>query len=311
MNTPFKMTAADRALAEGDRRDVEIREKLKFSVMHQMSNELDPSSKVYVKGAQPGDIVLTTADAGPKIFRNPEGACVFAVGFQHLWNEYALDVGVQRGSLLDQHEKKPADCVWLKPPRVQKQGNYRVNSGGDIYAAVVETLFAFLMVEADGAVYPGVYALYKTALAYGTEFAARAQSLKVRLPSESGGTEQLSSPTLGKWRVTTASEKFGDRPVFVPRFKLLGRLGEQTGPTLDEWRLIMGLRKSFLAGGSWAPEPPAPLEGPRSGSVAIASDRGATSRDHWEDEGLEPPPPPDAASGDGPGERDPNDPIPF
>jgi hypothetical protein len=252
-----------------------------------------------------------TLEDGHKLF--PEGVCFSVIAFEQIWNEYALDQGAQRGAFLAVHDKKPPGTQWLKPPAAPKSGNWGVVDGF-VISHIVETLLAYLLIESPEGPLPGVYSFYSTALSIGYQLAAKAQNLKVRLPGENGTVEELKGCALGRFEMTSAIEKRGDKRWYLPSIELKGRLGEAKGPTLETWRATMGMRQAFRQGLAWEPEasaiagPPKPpaidsgLEEPLAHRARSAIESGRYPR------AVESPPP--VTEYDGPDSED-SDSDPF
>jgi hypothetical protein len=284
-NRPLKFTAADKALTEGDDTpDTPFKDRHRALLVHATNPELVADDSRYVRGAGVGDFVVPEGE-DRVVYRGSTGFICQPVGFDFNHNEYEPDTATGRGKFVKPHgPERPHGWRWLKPADgVSKEGMY-LPSGN----RVVPTITAMLVVGGYGCQYD----FYGTAFNPGKDFAIRAGKLTATVEGEDGKPVKVVGCTLGNFLVTSYIKKDGDRRYPMPVVTLIGKLGEEKGPTLDAWRFAQSLRQAFKQGGDWMPiealEPPVPPPEalpPRS-HVDIG---GGPAR--WDRKG--PPPPPD------------------
>jgi hypothetical protein len=275
MNTSFKLTDADRALAQGDDgHDTPFQERQSMVLAYGTSPELVHGGPRFAPGAAIGDYVVSQGDKRV-VFKN--GVLFHVIAFTLTHPEYTIGDGDgDRDRFVSDHGvTAPKDMTFLKLGEggVAKPGFYRIDNGvpGN---RVVPTITAFGLVNGFGV----SYAMYGSAFAAGREWSVRARRLRVKTDGE-----DLVGCALGIFKLTSRFEKKGIYSYPVPVIELAGKLGEPKGPTLEEWRASMTLRKAFREGADWIPhealDPPAPtpvalpLEGPQRGKMTVISGR--------------------------------------
>ena len=88
----------------------------------------------------------------------------------------------------------------------------------------------------------GVYVFSKTALRIGRHLASATQRLQVN------GLNGVKGCVLGRFRMTSRLEKQGDRRWYLPVWSLVGKLGQDNGPSLAAVLGLAEMRKAFKAG---------------------------------------------------------------
>lgn len=261
----INLTAADRAAMGDDGHDTPFVGKSEMTLVYAASPEVLVGGPSFVPGAQVGGYAVSQGD---KRIAFNNGVLFHPIGFRLSHPEYGPDVGDKRGQYLRDHGvARPDAAVWRDADgfQIQKAGYYLPNGN-----AVVPTVTAYGLVNGFGV----GFAMYRTAYNAGKDLVIRAERLRVKADID-GKTEELRGCTLGVFKFTSAFEKRGPYTVPIPVATLVGRLGEEGGPTLAAWRKIQPLRRAFKEGGDWTPieafDPPAPPElgTSRQGSVTV------------------------------------------
>jgi hypothetical protein len=196
------------------------------------------------------------------------------VGFETQWPQFRPFRGGWAGVT---HPSKPVNALWLRPEKTfdkpaspdGKVGHYLVVDGkpGD---KIEETLYLHaLVIPSDGHPPHGVsFSFHSTSLSIGKDFSKRAERLQVATNGH-----PLKGYVVGKWRLSSDYKK-GDSGFgwFRPVLSLLGKLGEEHGPTRDQMLYAARLRADFkqvltpalkIEGPPEPPEKPSPyLDGP-------------------------------------------------
>jgi hypothetical protein len=219
----------DRALVEGDTPDLPSRDRKKIVLVQPTSPELVYGDKRYIQGASIGSFIIPKGDERVPV---PSFTAI-AVGFNKRWDEYMPD----RGPYVASHDAKPADCIWLDAKRdgVKKTGYARQNGN-----RVQEVVAAYLLL---GNGFGGVYDFYGSATSIGRDFADRAGRLKATV----GGSD-IHTCTVGMWGFKSRTEQGAEGRYCLPVPSLIGKLGEEGGPTLKQWRQAQYLRRAFKDG---------------------------------------------------------------
>jgi hypothetical protein len=245
-DVPFTASDELRAALAADAPDLTSPVRARLALMQPNSPETVQAAhnKRYHPEARAGAFLCTWADGTRTAFN--DGVDASLVGFDLRWIEYHLDRGAERGKFVAEHAKQPVDYEWLKVGQrgATKEGAYRIGADGKPYSRVVKTLFAYLLVGGKGA----VLAFYSTALEDGFDFVNKANRLQIK----TADGKSLRGYALGKWRITSRPAERGGRPYFRPTAELLGKLGEQGGPSVEEVLAHNAVRQAFLKGLSWA-----------------------------------------------------------
>jgi hypothetical protein len=271
------------AVGDDDGRDLQFRDRQNVVLCHATSPELMAGGPRHAPGAAIGDYVVPQGDKRA-VFKGSTGFAALVIGFDLSHPEYTVGVGAgDRGVFVCDHGREaPPDTDFLKAAGgvsnrigpyaaglVAKTGHYRIGADGKPGNKVTPTISAFLLVNGFGV----VYAMYGTAFPIARDqLVARAERLRVKVDGPDGKPEELKGCTLAKFKFTSKVEtKAYSYP--VPVIDLLGKLGEASGPTLAEWRMIQPLRQALRAGGNWTPieafDPPAPPELPPQRAVNV------------------------------------------
>jgi hypothetical protein len=236
-----KLTAEDYDLVRGDDgHDTPFRDRQSMVLVYGSSPELVFGGSRYVKGAEIGGYVAPQGDKRVPM----KSVLMQTVVFTLTHPEYTLGDGEgDRGQFVCDHGvKPPSDMKFLKASGglVKKTGHYRVGADGKPGNKVAPTITAYGLVNGFGA----SYAMYGTAYGAGREFAGRAERLMVRVDppliiTQPGGpaidVPELRGCALGIFELTSRFEKMGPYRVPVPVMTLVGKLGEEGGPTLEQW----------------------------------------------------------------------------
>jgi hypothetical protein len=243
------MSASDLALTAGDTPDVPSTVSAYVALMAALSQAVDPNSDRYIPGTRVGDLVIYTSSNKPKVFPGATGFKTMVLAFERLW------IGRPEGDEPIRYPKKPPDVAWLDrgDHGVEQPGHYRIGPDGELGNRVVLTLIAYLLVDGIDEVVS--LSFTKSALRMcGNGFMDMAQKIAVRIGPD--GLQWVTGCTLGKFRVTSRLVDNGTRRWHVPKVELIGRLGEEGGPTLEEWRHAQSLRIAAKA------PPPKPVASP-------------------------------------------------
>jgi hypothetical protein len=248
MTKHFTLSASDLALTAGDTPDLPSTAWAWVKLLAPVSHELDASSDQFLAGAHAGDFVVYTSGSDPKIVNGATGFTCMVIGLERVWVEYPV------GDHVIRHPEKPSDAVWLSRGEkgAERPGLHRIGPSGELGNRVPETVIAYLLV--DGVVEVVSYSFASTALRIGNAFSDTAQKLAIR--SGPDGLQWVTGCTLGKFRITSRLIDRGGRRWHVPKVTLIGKLGEEGGPSIEEWRAAQGLRLAAKA------PPPVPLASP-------------------------------------------------
>jgi hypothetical protein len=245
------LSASDLALTADDTPDLPTAIGARAVLLAPLSRALDTSSDSFLVGAAAGDFVIYTSGGDPKIVKGAIGFTCMVIGFDRPWIEYPEKLGND----IIRHPKKPSDVDWLDRSEggAEQPGNYRIGPNGELGNRVVETGIAYLLVEGIDEVVS--LSFTKTALRLSFNgFIDAAQRLAIR--SGPDGLQWISGCTLGKFRITSRLIDNANRRWHVPKVTLIGKLGEEGGPSIEEWRAAQGLRLAAKA------PPPVPLASP-------------------------------------------------
>jgi hypothetical protein len=256
---PIKLNAADTAWGY-DGHDTPFVERQSVILCHGMSPDLIIGGPRFVPGAQIGWWVIPQGDKRVALPSFVGHILAFEIGHP----EYTLSGGENdRGVKIHEHGAiPPEDMDFIKkdggynrifgtypPGLVSKSGHYRIRPDRKPYSKMVPTILTYMLVNGHGCTYA----------AYGTAFppvrddlVIRAERLRLMGEDENGKPKEIKSCTLGKFQFASRMEKKAFTYP-VPVITLAGKVGDANGPTLEEWRQAMGLRKMIKDGGDWAP----------------------------------------------------------
>jgi hypothetical protein len=201
----------------------------------------------YVKGATAGMFLLPSG-AEDFVLADPDKGFTFqAVGAFISFNEWPQERG--GGAPIEMHPKRPADCHWLKPPTVAKEGYYRENGNP------VEKTLNVLMAYGFGAPF-GVFFPFRGKSGYKPAHTAMATAGAAKLPGMKDGNIAVCFV-----HVTAKLIKDGANTYWVPVFGAPIKFGEKGGPDLTQLKRGLELRTRFLETQDtlpWAGEDAAP-----------------------------------------------------
>jgi hypothetical protein len=225
-----------------------------IKLMQGMSAEMAPNHTKYVDGAALGDFVIPPQDE-QLLVKGAIGYAYMVVGAECHWPEYLQ----ARGGFVAPHDTKPPNARWLKKDVSPdgRAGLYLIGLDGRAGNRIEETWYVPELILLDDGSKPFVatYAFHGTACPIGMDMLRRA-ARKVMVDGE-----PVSNPALVKWRMTSRPEKGNGGAYYLPEPTIVGRFGEERGPTSDQVELAAQLRKAFRQGlpiGEEPPEPPAP-----------------------------------------------------
>jgi hypothetical protein len=245
-----------------------------------------PDNEAYLPGAVAGGFIIPHREG--RIFQpSPPGIRFQIFGWATVWHTYEKRPDGSNQSIASSPEK-PATAIWREDASGKRAC---LDDDGN---SVVETLGCFMRLAGTGQI--GRFDFSKTAKPIGDELATRSQRLSVK-------DGELKGSVLGLFQLTTRLKVDGARRWFLPVPILLGKMGERSGPSIDDVIACAQLRQAFKEGAPLPelPEPPALAAPPgRAGpKPVITSGRQAIAH-------QEPPP---IESYGGPGAID--DDIPF
>jgi hypothetical protein len=249
-----KLTRKDQDMVENDDPfDLPNAGPLLGKLMQPASPELQ-KPPVGVAGTVEGGYVIPHPRGDEPLVFDQKGFVFHSIAFRKAFVEWGPKRG---GPPVGSYPELPADCRWLNSDDSPdgKSGYYRDVNGN----SVVQTVYAHgLVATPDGGRIPMTLPFAKSSYAVGNDFAHHAQKLRVMVEVEGEKVELRGAP-VGLWRVTSRQEKKDARRCYyVSVVRLVGKLNDPDGPTLDDWRLAMRLRDAFKKGEPWPPEPPEP-----------------------------------------------------
>jgi hypothetical protein len=278
---PNNFTPEERALVEsGAEPDLPSGVPPLAELLQSTSLQLQPGNTDFVLGACQGDF-LVPRDGAYTLLKGTIGITFVPVGFETQWPQFRP---FRQGWAGVTHAEKPASAKWLLPEKTfdkpaspdGKQGLYLIDADGKPGDKIEETLYLHaLVLPGDGHPPHGAsFSFHSTSLKIGNAFEKRARNLQV-------GTngQPLKGYVVGKWRLTSYYKKPEAFGWWEPVLTLLGKLGEERGPTREEMLYAARLRANF-----------------KQGLTPVLE----ASREALEIEGPPEPPPPPAPPLDGP-----------
>jgi hypothetical protein len=235
------MSASDLALTAGDSPDLPTTGGAYAKLLAALSRELDTSSDNYLPNAHAGDFAIFTSD-GTIVVPGATGFIGQTLAFERPWIEYL------EGEEPIRHLKKPPGVIFVYRGErgAEQPGTYQIKADGTVGNRVTETLIAYLLIKEPKIDEVVSLNFTKTALRKsGNNFQNTAQQLAVRIGPD--GLQWVTGCTLGKFRITSRIAEDDNRRWHVPKVVLLGKLGEEGGPTIEEWRTAQGLRMAAKA----------------------------------------------------------------
>ncbi len=224
----------------------------------QLLDTPETSANLYLKGAMAGGFDVPGPDGGRVFLPGSPGFHYGIFGFDHTFVEYEVQADGSLQRVGEPQAEKPKDAQWH-----ENASGRRVctRDNGNI---VQEHIGALMKIEETAQI--GVYVFSKTALRIGRHLANATQRLQVN------GLNGVKGCVLGRFRMTSRLEKQGDRRWYLPVWSLVGKLGQDNGPSLAAVLELAEMRKAFKAGMppsleiEGPPSPPSPeIEGPLDG----------------------------------------------
>jgi hypothetical protein len=293
----YALTAEDRALlAQTDAYDdVPSRGPVLSAVIQPSGREMYSDSPKYIADAKPGMIALRfSADEASAV---TSFACIpFAA--QTRFNIFEPDTGTEQGAYVDTLPTKPSEATWR--PNAQGKKKLLLPDASTVQEQRI------VYVTVDGR--PIAFEAHSTALKATNDWLDRAKSIRVDYAPSGGTPERFRGMPFARWKVSVLERREASYCWFTPQVTLIGRLGEEGGPTLAEALAARRMRESFVQEGVISEGAFTPT--PKLGAPAALNEaQGAAPRRlQTVTTGREEPPPP--ATYDGPG--DPlDDDVPF
>jgi len=297
----YALTEEDRALlAQRDAYDdVPSRGPVLSNIIQPSGREMYSDSPKYIADARPGLIALRfSADDASAV---ASIACIpFAA--QTRFNIFEPDMGTEQGDYIDTLPKKPSEATWR--PNANGKKKLLMPDG----RVVQEQRIVYAIVDGR----PIALETHSTGLRAIDDWLARAKSVRVDYAHPGGTTERYRGMPFANWKVATLERRESSYRWYVPQVTLIGRLGEDGGPTLAESLAARRMREGFVEEGvipddAYIPTPrlSAPPTGPALASNAQDGIRRGSASFTT---GISAPPP---VSYDGPDEEDDLDRIPL
>jgi hypothetical protein len=271
------MSASDLALTAGDTPDLPITTSAYVALLAPLSRALDSNSERPLKNAHAGDFAAYTSDGGVTVFPGEAGFPSMVLGIEEVWIERP------EGDEPIRHAKKPPDVTWLDRGELgnENPGTYQISPDGKLGNPVTLTLIFYLLIDGIAEVVEMHFS--KTALRLcGRGFKDMAQRLAVRIGPD--GLRWVTGCTLGKFLVTSRVVDGGSHRWHVPKVALIGKLGEEGGPSMEEWRTAQAMRMAAKA------PPPKPLTSAPTAPLVAGPAEAAPAHDNdnsnWEPEGY-------------------------
>jgi hypothetical protein len=247
----------------------------------------------YIKGSEPGQIVLRF---GVDDARAVVSFDFISFGVDTYFTIYEPARGTERGDYLDTITKRPskAEADWQTGADGRRHWLYE--DGREIK----ETIIVYMVV--DGRVI--AFRARSSALQSTRDLLNRATRMSIEEDGEVKN-KLFHGPLISKWRMTTL-EHLKPHRYWTPVPTLLGKLGQEGGPSFEEYLFAKQARESFRQSGVLLdeapaiapPGPPAPTLAIERGSQTVTT--GKQPRDYASRRDEAPPP----ASADGYGGRE-------
>jgi hypothetical protein len=280
MKNDLMLSASDLALTAGDTPDLPTTIGARAVLLAPLSRALDTSSDSFLVGAAAGDFVIYCSGGDPKIVKGAIGFTCMVIGFDRPWIEYPN----KRGDDIIRHLKRPSDVDWRDRGEggAEQFCHYRIGPNGELGNRVVDTGIAYLLIEGIDEMVSLSFTKTALRLSY-NGFVDTAQKLAIRGGPD--GLQWVTGCTLGKFRITSRLIDDANRRWHVPKVTLIGKLGEEGGPSVEEWRKVQGLRMAAKA------PPPVPLASPPVAPLVAgppAPPTAAAEYEYLDDRDLEP-----------------------
>jgi hypothetical protein len=249
-----------------DMADIEARAMRPSRILQALSPELEPGSDW--PEAKQGDLMFSFEDRSEAHYPRVPGVTVQLIACVQKYLEWEPQRGAKKPPIAT-YDRLPLDAVWRE---VQGGRKACLRPSG---ARVEKTLFAHLLVGDAKA----SFAFKSTTFEVGERLAREADKIRVRLDGEivrvCGAFFRLSSEP--------AKNDRGER-WHMPTFELLGMMGKENGPTLEQVRFARNIRFDFKAEEKARlaelarPLTPTPHLERAVGSIGVTSGRGERQR---------------------------------
>ena len=246
------LTPEERALIEGCAEpDLPSGMPPLATLLQSTSLQLQPGNDDFVPNAAQGDF-LVPRDGGLVLVKGSTGITSVPVGFETQWPQFRP---FRQGWAGVTHAAKPANALWLLPeggPNDRpaspdgKKGLYLIGADGKPGDRIEETLYLHALVLPDDGHPPhgASFSFHSTSLSIGKAFSERADRVQVEVDGK-----PLKGYVVGKWNLSSFYKKndngFGWWKLALT---LIGKVGEEHGPSITEMLQAARLRASFKQG---------------------------------------------------------------
>jgi hypothetical protein len=215
-------------------------------VVQLASKDCDPESPRFVAGAQPGLIVLRYGVGDAAVVKD---FTFTPFASESRFSVYEPSRGTEQGRYVDTLPKRPLEARWQADANGKQR--CRLPNGNEVR----ETKTVFAIVKGKRIV---AFAAHSSGLKPIADMLDHCARLSVKIE-----TLRLHGPIISKWAMATLEKREGTYRWWVPRPTLIGKLGDEKGPTLAEVVFAKQVRESFRQGGSlWNEAPEAPPTAP-------------------------------------------------
>jgi len=149
------------------------------------------------------------------------------------------NAGTEQGDFIDTLPTKPPEATWRPDANGKKK---LLMPDGRV---VQEQRIVYAIVDGRPIAFEG----HSTALKAINDWLDRAKSVRVDYVHPDGSPERYRGMPFAKWRLATLERQESSYRWFVPQATLIGRLGEDGGPTLEESLAARRMREGFVQEG--------------------------------------------------------------
>jgi hypothetical protein len=254
--------------------DIEARAMRPSRILQALSPELAPGSDW--PEAKQGDLMFSYEDRSEEHYPRTPGVTVQLIACVVKFLEWEPQRGAKKPPIAA-YDRMPLDASW------RDQGGRKACLRSSNGARIEKTLFAHLLVGT----FKASFAFKSTAFDIGERWARDADKVRVRVDNEivrcCGAFWRLSSELAKNDR----GEKW-----YAPTYELVGLMGQEHGPTIEQVRFARDIRFEFKAdekarlAALSSPLAPTPLLGRAAGSTTFTSGIGERDRPRsWADPG--------------------------
>jgi hypothetical protein len=219
-----------------------------IALLQSNSPQLIRGNKAFVANAMAGTYLVPVGDGGIVL----ESLDFLLLRF--VLNHPEFQKGGIGGPIHDYGVDKPRDADFHYAHEGYPRSGHYLPSGNE----VVPTITAYMLAMIEGRLYPNIFRFTHSAHTIGKNLYFRTEKLKAAVD----GKEERGC-AVGKYRLTATLRTDGGRSWFQPVCTVLGKVGEDRGPALEQARCAIGVREALLAGADWASlELPAPAATP-------------------------------------------------